>query len=44
LLLRALTPDPQASCRPVFGSGIFPDRVRENLKAIRAAAEKARAR
>src|SRR2546422_760793 len=28
----------------VSGSGIFPDRVRENLKAIRAAAEQARAR
>jgi len=28
----------------VSGSGIFPDRVRENLKAIRAAAEKARSR
>ena len=28
----------------VSGSGIFPDRVRENLKAIRAAAERARGR
>ena len=28
----------------VSGSGIFPDRIRENLKAIRAAAEKARGR
>ncbi len=27
----------------VSGSGIFPDRVRENVKALRAAAEKARA-
>ncbi|TLZ82267.1 MAG: ribulose-phosphate 3-epimerase, partial [Methanobacteriota archaeon] len=28
----------------VSGSGIFPDRIRENLNAIRAAAEKARGR